>query len=109
MSKRQKIAGVLDAAYERMPAITKWAGWAGIVLGPVLGSFHMAAMFLMPGVYGKRVLEQYDLVQRTGDVLVAPFAQYLILIGFTLCVLWIGLWGGRLVLAVRWWLMRRSA
>lgn len=107
MSK-QKIAGILDAVYERAPAVTKWVGWTGIVLGPAFGFLHIVAVFLMPGVYGKRVLEQYDLVQRTGDVLVAPFAQYLIVIGFTLCLLWIGLWGVRLVLAARSWFQRRS-
>ncbi|WP_339426585.1 hypothetical protein [Pseudomonas proteolytica] len=108
MSKRQKIAGILDAAYERMPAITKWVGWPGLMFGPVLGFFHIVAMVLMPGAYGKRVLAQYDLVQLTGSLLVAPLAQYLMILGFTLCVLWIGLWGLRLVLAVRWWLVRRS-
>ena len=108
MSKRQKRAGILDTVCERMPVITKWVGWPGLMFGPVLGFFHIVAMVLMPGVYGKRVLAQYDLVQLTGDLLVAPLAQYLMILGFALCVLWIGLWGLRLMLVLRRWLVRRS-
>lgn len=96
----RKIARILDATHQRMPAITKRVGWAGVALGPLLGSLHIVAMLLMPGVYGRRVMEQYDAVQRTGDLLTAPLAQYLILFGFALCLLWVGMWGLRLLLAL---------
>ncbi|WP_248747513.1 MULTISPECIES: hypothetical protein [unclassified Pseudomonas] len=101
MMTSKKISRILDAAHQRMPAITKRVGWAGIALGPLLGLLHIAAMLLMPGVYGRRALEQYDAVQRTGDLLTAPLAQYLILLGFTLCLLWVGMWGLRLLLTLR--------
>jgi hypothetical protein len=97
----RKIARILDAAHQRMPAITTRVGWAGITLGPGLGMLHIIAMLIMPGVYGRRVLAQYDAVQRTGDLLTAPLAQYLILLGFALCLLWVGMWGLRLLLALR--------
>ncbi|BFN29784.1 hypothetical protein PSCT_04549 [Pseudomonas sp. SCT] len=106
--ERQKIAGILDRLQARLPTITRRVGWVGIGLGPVLGMLHIFAMLLMPGVYGRRALSQYDAVERTGDWLAAPLAQYLILIGFALCLLWLGLWVLRLMLAVRARLGSRS-
>ena len=89
---------ILDAVRKHMPAVTKWLGWAALLLGPVLGVMHVTAMLLMPTAYGRPALEQYDVLQRTGNLLAAPLAQYLITIGFALCLLWFSTWGLRLVL-----------
>ncbi|SHL74527.1 hypothetical protein [Phytopseudomonas punonensis] len=89
---------IFCAAQRHMPAVTKWLGWAGLLLGPVLGVMHVTAMLLMPTAYGRPALEQYDVLQRTGNLLAAPLAQYLITIGFALCLLWFSVWGLRLVL-----------
>lgn len=107
MQDRARLAGIFDSAHERMPVITRRIGWAGFLTGPVLGLLHFLAMFLMPS-YGHRAIEQYDLVQKTGALLAAPLAQYLILIGYLLCLLWLVAWGLRIALIVRARVLRRS-
>jgi hypothetical protein len=99
--ERQKNADVLDSVHKRMPTIIKRVGWAGVTLGPVLGFLHIVAMVFMPGLYGNRVLAQYYQVEQNGDWLAAPLAQYLILLGFALCLLWVGMRALRLILALR--------
>lgn len=99
---------ILDAARKRMLAVTRWLGWSGFLLGPALGGLHVIAILLMPNAYGRLALEQYDLLQRTGNLLAAPFAQYLITIGFALCLLWILAWGLRLLLIACSWLAGRT-
>ena len=103
-----KLRIFLDSMHLRMPFATKWVGRAGIVLGPVLGLLHLFAAAVM-GPYGKHVVEQYDAVQRTGNLLAAPAAQYFILLGFALCLFWFGLWAARIGLALRSWIIRRRA
>lgn len=98
---QQKIAGILDRLHARMPAITRRVGWAGFLLGPALGLLHLLSMLLLPGLYGRRIIAQYELVERTGDWLAAPLAHYLTLLGFVLCLLWLALWALRLTLAAR--------
>jgi hypothetical protein len=98
---------IFCAAQRHVPTVTKWLGWAGVLLGPALGVLHVMAILLMPNAYGRQALEQYDVLQRTGNVLAAPFAQYLITIGFALCLLWFLAWGLRLVLIAYSCLARR--
>lgn len=102
-----KFSGFLDAAYRRMPGITRRVGWAGLMLGPALGFAHTLAIIFRPAGYGRRVMAQYDEVLRTGDLWSLPLAQMLIWLGFLLCLLWGGLWGMRLVLAARQFLRNR--
>jgi hypothetical protein len=102
------VGTVLDAAAVRLPIIQRWVGWGGVLLGPVLGMLHLVCAVRFAG-YGQRVLAQYDAVQRGGDLLAAPAAQYFILLGFTLCLLWIVLVVMRVALAARGWWLGRSA
>ncbi|AZD52734.1 hypothetical protein C4K19_0928 [Pseudomonas chlororaphis subsp. aurantiaca] len=101
-----KLRDFLDSMHLRMPLATKWVGRAGIILGPILGLLHLVAAAVMRP-YGQHVVEQYDAVQRTGNLLAAPAAQYFILLGFALCLLWLGLWAARIGLALRSWMIRR--
>lgn len=103
-----KLRNFLDSMHLRMPLVTKCVGRAGVVLGPILGLLHLVAAAVMPP-YGQHVVGQYDAVQRTGDLLAAPAAQYFILLGFALCLLWLGLWAARIGLALRNWIIRRRA
>ncbi len=98
----------LDAVSVRLPIIQRWVGWGGVLLGPVLGLLHLVCTVRFAG-YGQRVLAQYDAVQRGGDLLAAPAAQYLILLGFTLCLLWVALLAVRVGLVLRGWIVRRRA
>lgn len=104
----KKTGEILDSVHLRMPVVTRWVGRIGVLLGPVLGLLHMLVAAMMPA-YGQRVLEQYDAVQRTGDLLAAPAAQYFILVGFALCVIWIVLQAVRMGLALRGWIVRRRS
>lgn len=103
-----KLRTVLDAAAVRLPIVQRWVGWGGVLLGPVLGLLHIVCTAMVAG-YGQRVLAQYQAVQRSGDLLAAPAAQYLILLGLTLCLLWIVLVVMRVALAARGWWLGRSA
>lgn len=107
MLDRERLVGLFDSVHALMPVITKWIGWAAFLLGPALGLLHILAMLLMPG-YGRRAIEQYDLVQKTGLLLAAPLTQYLILLGHLLCVIWLVAWGLRVVLIMRARLLSRS-
>lgn len=103
-----KLGTVLDAVGVRLPIVQRWVGWGGVLLGPVLGLLHLVCAAVVTG-YGQRVLAQYQAVQRNGDLLAAPAAQYFILLGFTLCLLWVGLVVMRVALAARGWWLGRSA
>ncbi|UMZ12924.1 hypothetical protein I9018_04275 [Pseudomonas sp. MPFS] len=103
-----KLREFLDSTHLRMPFATKWVGRTGIVLGPILGLLHLLAAAVMRP-YSQHVVEQYDAVQRMGNLLAAPAAQYFILFGFSLCLLWFGLWVARIGLAIRSWIIRRRA
>ena len=83
-----------------------WFGRLGVLLGPVLGYLHLVTSSFMPPP-GQGLLGQYDAVQLAGYLLAAPEAQYFILFGFAICLLWIVLWAVRMGLALRSWIFRR--
>jgi hypothetical protein len=98
---RQKFADIFDALHERMPCITRWVGWGGLGLGLGVGFLHVLAMVVLYDGYGARASAAYAAAARTNDLLGAPLAQYVILLGFMFCLLWPVTWALRIALLVR--------